>query len=233
MAKKPTSPKTSDEAQASTILGAVDTPVKKKGENVRVFYIDDKGALHKSAMPESPSGLRVQVGKGEDGTFGAIGSRDVVFSELPASIQRKAMAFGLRTAAQNAVNTAADTAEGWDAFERRFGNFAKDVWATAGGGEGATPMFLLAFERALTDAGKAKEVIDASVAKWAAKYEEAGNTDDEKLARKQQNAVRAEIMSAKVVEAAMITLQQEALAKRQSKLNEAKTGVKEVSLDDL
>lgn len=216
MAKQPKAKESKVEDVTEVIGKTAEPAAKKKGGNLSAHYINEQGQ-EVTSMPESPAGIIVRVGKAEDGTYGIYGERRIMFADLPDTSRIRLLAFGLKTAMQNSVNTAATPLEGWDALERRSDNFLRGVWAEAGGGGGGgTPMFLLAFRRAAEKAGRDAAAIDAAYEKFLSIYND--ETGTEKEAEKRRKDLRTELMGKPAIKAAFLELQAEAVAKRQAAL---------------
>lgn len=184
---------------------------KKKGSNLSALFLDIDGKYSKT-MPAHPVGLRVQVGKNEDGTYGTYGEREILLERLPAESRLRLEAIGLKTISQNAVNTADTTAEGWEAFERRINNLEAKIWSETGGGGGSLPLYLQAFERVVRRLGRDEEAIAKKMAELTATYND--ESGDEAAIKARRKALRDELLSKDIVEKEFNAMQQELLAKR-------------------
>jgi hypothetical protein len=214
MAKKANKVTNTDTA----IIGAGESQAEKKtrGGNLSAHYIDGNGN-ESVRMPEDVQGTIIRVGANEDGkSFGALGEERVMLRDLPTPMQYALAAFGLRTLQQNSVNTAESVYEGWEALQRRTQNLRDGKWADVGAGGGGVPLYLQAFKRAAEKAGWTAETVAEKYDAMLAIYnsEEGG----EKEVEKRRKDLRKQLLSKPSIEAAMLELQDEAIAKRRAAL---------------
>ena len=180
-------------------MPAAEPAKRKKNQNIKVEYVAANGEASKG-IPEDVVGVKVEI-------VGLL-NESIAFSDLPASIQAQALAFGLNTVLRNECNTAPSKEEGAVNLADRLEGFRNGVWRPTGDGEGGgIPLVIDAMCRAFKDAGTDDETIAAKREAWVERYtaldkdgkkaqrEAWMNVDEVKLAF---NTIKAERASARL-----------------------------------
>jgi hypothetical protein len=155
------------------------TVKRTKGNRIQIAYVDGNGAEGKSPM-EGVVALKAFLPiTGE--------TEWLRLNELAPEILMRLAAFGGATLGRNEVNTTpeGEEDEAAGALRGRWGGFAQGVYRSISTGS-ATPLILLALERALREREPDAEKVSAKVSEYRALYD-AGETEDE------QKKARAEV----------------------------------------
>lgn len=178
---------------------------KRTDKKVRIGFYDEKGAVHKHPVAGCKK-IRAD--------FIEAGGEDILnLEDLTSDMIYRLAAFGASVLGRNEVNTTKED-EGPDAAKEnllaRWQGFRNDSYRSLSTGV-ATPLILLALERALTLAGKAEDAVNAKVAEYRAKYD-AG--EDEKAIRKNRNQIGKDLRSVPEIRAAEKAIKEEREAAR-------------------
>lgn len=156
---------------------------KRTDKKVRIDFHDQKGATHRFPVEgcRKISAVFVEAG----------GTDELDLEALDPDMIYRLAAFGASVLGRNEVNTTKED-EGPDAAKdnllARWEGFRKNSYRSVSSGT-ATPIILLALERALRSAGMSEEKVNEKVAQYRAKYDDAGPENDDKVLRKNRSEV--------------------------------------------
>lgn len=174
---------------------------KRTGNKVQMLFLNEKGdrAKHPAEGTRKVLAELVQIGEQEVLDLAAL---------EPEMLYRLA-AFGASVLGRNEVNTT-PTDEGAETaaenLRGRWEGFRQNQYRSVSSGS-ATPVILLALERALRESGNYdEEVIAEKVNSWRAKYDDG---EDEDAQKKSRTKVLKELRGVAAVRAAEKTIQQE------------------------
>ncbi len=184
---------------------------RKKGERIKLAFIDDKGNEAKSP-PENCVEIRATLPK----TGGAYALN---LTKLSPDILIRLAAFGAATLGRNEVNTTpeGEEEEAEAALAGRWNGFENGTYRSLSTGS-ATPLILLALARAGRKMGWDEEKISATVAKYQAEYD-AGQTEEDQ--KKSRRAVTAALMAKTPIKQAKAEIEAERAQARAERAKQA------------
>lgn len=178
---------------------------KKKGERIKIVYLNEKGEEF-SSPPEGITAIKAKLPR-----LGEEVSLDL--ASLPKEIINRLALHGAAVLGRNAVNTQPEDEdeEGFADLQARWAGFQAGTYRSLSTGS-ATPLILLALERALLESGQfTPETASAKVSEYRALYD-AGETDEEQ--KKSRREVSAALRKKNPVRAAESAIKAERAEKR-------------------
>lgn len=144
-------------------VGEAASTKAKKNEHCTVLYLDGKGEAHKG-IPDDVVGIR-HTSKDDSGEVQISG--DMLFSDIPEAVVKKAIAFGFNTAYRNTYNTnrnGKDAEAALNALQNRLDGWVAGDWNQIGEGDGVggIPTVIEAIKRAYLVAGKTEDEAQAA-----------------------------------------------------------------------
>lgn len=162
---------------------------RTKGNNVVMSFLDEKGNPAKSPQ-EGCRGVHAQLIKTGNTDF--LDLRAFTNEDgSPSDMLFRLAAFGASTLGRNEVNTTPEEDGPEEAEQKllaRWNGFRNNSYRSMSSG-GATPVILLALERALKAAGLPEDAINTKVSTWRAKYDADGIEDEKEQGKARRKAL--------------------------------------------
>lgn len=188
-------------------------PIRQKGQTVQVLFVADNGEAAKSPAGRNIQKLKVVFPKNKT-------QHEFEITKLSPDILMQVAAFGLATLLRNEANTTPEE-EGPEEAEAnllsRWNGFANGTYRSISTGS-ATPLIILALQRALTNAGKTPEEIAATVAKYQGMWDEG---DDDEAIKKNRREITKGLMDKNPIKLAKLQIEAERAEARKAKMESA------------